>query len=57
MTEIVHLTCDRCGKEVENDDDRRFSKGWAHVAVDLDRFHFCPECWQKIRRNDQDDGL
>jgi hypothetical protein len=48
MTEIVHLKCDRCGAE-EADADACPAKGWAYVSAELHRFHFCPECWRKMR--------
>jgi hypothetical protein len=49
MTEITHLRCDRCSRDVAFDNQSlRREKGWVRCRVDLDGIDFCPACWKAI---------
>jgi hypothetical protein len=47
MVEVIHLRCDKCGKDVAYDSNVPVRK-WARCRVDFDIFDFCPGCWAQI---------
>lgn len=52
MTEIKHLRCDRCGRDMIVDDRSRLlgeaARLWAHCTAHLDDYDYCPLCWKEI---------
>jgi hypothetical protein len=49
MTEVSHLRCDRCDRDVITDlFDKDRERGWAHCRIELMHFDFCPSCWKAI---------
>ena len=47
--EIIHIRCDRCGKDVAYDDHSlRRDTRWARCSFDLHTLHLCPACWKEM---------
>jgi hypothetical protein len=49
MTQIIHLRCDRCGKDAAHDRQKLSRQtGWANCMVGFATYDFCPSCWKDM---------
>jgi hypothetical protein len=49
VTQIIHLRCDRCGKDMAyKTDSPPRGREWAQCRAGWRTMDFCPDCWKAM---------